>query len=275
VPKAAGRKRANKTGSREPIECIAGEQFYELTAVSIPEFGFINLYGTDVTAARQVARAKEETERLLLNILPPPIADRLRAGERVIADRFEDATLLIADIVGFTELSSRLSADQLVELLNDIFSVCDVLVERHRLEKVKTIGDAYMVIGGVPMATPDHLERVAEFALDMAAAVGEFSRSGAGQVSFRIGINRGPVVAGVICSKRTIYDVWGDTVNLASRMESLSEPGRIQVTAPVHDRLAGRYTFEPRGNIEVKGKGMMPTWFLTGRAQGALVRPPR
>ena len=264
-----------ETGSREPIECIAGEQFYELTAVSIPEFGFINLYGTDVTAARQVARAKEETERLLLNILPPPIADRLRAGERVIADRFEDATLLIADIVGFTELSSRLSADQLVELLNDIFSVCDVLVERHRLEKVKTIGDAYMVIGGVPMATPDHLERVAEFALDMAAAVGEFSRSGAGQVSFRIGINRGPVVAGVIGSKRTIYDVWGDTVNLASRMESLSEPGRIQVTAPVHDRLAGRYTFEPRGNIEVKGKGMMPTWFLTGRAQGALVRPPR
>jgi len=263
------------TGSREPIECIAGEQFYELTAVSIPEFGFINLYGTDVTAARQVARAKEETERLLLNILPPPIADRLRAGERVIADRFEDATLLIADIVGFTELSSRLSADQLVELLNDIFSVCDVLVDRHRLEKVKTIGDAYMVIGGVPMATPDHLERVAEFALDMAAAVGEFSRSGAGQVSFRIGINRGPVVAGVIGSKRTIYDVWGDTVNLASRMESLSEPGRIQVTAPVHDRLAGRYTFEPRGNIEVKGKGMMPTWFLTGRAQGALVRPPR
>jgi class 3 adenylate cyclase len=254
------------TGSREPIECVAGEQFYELTVVSIPEFGFINLYGTDVTAARQVARAKEETERLLLNILPPPIADRLRAGERVIADRFEDATLLIADIVGFTELSSRLSADQLVELLNDIFSVCDVLVERHRLEKVKTIGDAYMVIGGVPTATPDHLERVADFALDMAAAVEEFSRSGAGQVNFRIGINRGPVVAGVIGSKRTIYDVWGDTVNLASRMESLSQPGRIHVTASVRDHLAGRYTFEPRGNIEVKGKGLLPTWFLTGRA---------
>ncbi len=255
-----------EAGSREPIGCVAGEQFYELTAVLIPEFGFINLYGTDVTAARQVARAKEETERLLLNILPPPIADRLRSGERVIADRFEDASLLIADIVGFTELSSRLSADQLVELLNDIFSVCDVLVERHRLEKVKTIGDAYMVIGGVPMATPGHLERVADFALDMAAAVEEFRRGGAHQVSFRIGINRGPVVAGVIGTKRTIYDVWGDTVNLASRMESLSEPGRIQVTAPVHDRLAGRYSFEPRGKIEVKGKGLLPTWFLTGRA---------
>jgi class 3 adenylate cyclase len=251
--------------SREPIECVAGGQFYELTAVAIPEFGFINLYGTDVTAAREVARAKEETERLLLNILPPPIADRLRAGERVIADRFEDASLLIADIVGFTDLSSHMSADELVELLNDIFSVCDVLVERHRLEKVKTIGDAYMVIGGVPHASSDHLARVADFALDMAAAVEEFRSSGPRQVSFRIGINHGPVVAGVIGSKRTIYDVWGDAVNLASRMESLSEPGRIQVTAPVHDRLAGSYSFEPRGEIEVKGKGLLPTWFLTGR----------
>jgi class 3 adenylate cyclase len=252
-------------GSREPIECVAGDQFYELTAVAIPEFGFINLYGTDVTAARQVARAKEETERLLLNILPPPIANRLRAGERVIADRFDDASLLIADIVGFTELSSRLSADELVELLNDVFSVCDVLVERHGLEKVKTIGDAYMVIGGVPAASTDHLERVADFALDMAAAVEEFRRTDTRRLSFRIGINHGPIVAGVIGSKRTIYDVWGDTVNLASRMESLSEPGRIQVTQPVHDRLDGRYSFEPRGQIEVKGKGLMQTWFLAGR----------
>jgi class 3 adenylate cyclase len=253
-------------GSREPIECVAGDQFYEVTAVEIPEFGFINLYGTDVTAARQVARAKEETERLLLNILPPPIANRLRAGERVIADRFDDATLLIADIVGFTELSSRLSADALVEMLNDIFSVCDVLVERHRLEKVKTIGDAYMVVGGVPTASSDHLERVADFALDMAAAVAEFGRSGSGQVSFRMGMNHGPIVAGVIGRQRTIYDVWGDTVNLASRMESLSEPGRIQVTQPVYERLRARYELEPRGQIEVKGKGLMSTWFLTGRA---------
>lgn len=252
-------------GSREIIECVAGDQFYELTAVAIPEFGFINLYGTDVTAARQVARAKEETERLLLSILPPPIADRLRAGERVIADRFEDASLLIADIVGFTEISSRLSPDQLVELLNDVFSVCDVLVERHGLEKVKTIGDAYMVVGGVPTASPDHLQRLADFALDMAAAVGEFGRSGSGQVSFRIGINQGPVVAGVIGSKRTIYDVWGDTVNLASRMESLGEAGRIHVTPHVAERLRGAFDLAPRGVIDVKGKGPMTTWWLTGR----------
>jgi class 3 adenylate cyclase/PAS domain-containing protein len=256
-----------EAGSREPIECVAGEQFYELTAVAIPEFGFINLYGTDVTAARQVARAKEESERLLLSILPEPIANRLRAGERVIADRFEDASLLIADIVGFTELSSRMSAGELVELLNDIFSVCDVLVERRQLEKVKTIGDAYMVIGGVPTASDDHLERVADFALDMALAVKEMQTGMEHPIRVRIGINCGPVVAGVIGTKRTIYDVWGDTVNLASRMESLSEPGRIQVMPLVYERLKGSFTFEPRGEIEVKGKGPMTTWWLTGRME--------
>ena len=252
-------------GSREPIECVAGDQFYELTAVAIPEFGFINLYGTDVTAARQVARAKEETERLLLNILPPPIANRLRAGERVIADRFDDASLLMADIVGFTEMSSRLSADDLVEMLNDIFSVLDVIVARYELEKVKTIGDAYMVIGGVPVASPDHLERLAGFALDMALAVRERQSDGPGAVRMRIGINAGPVVAGVIGQQRTIYDVWGDTVNVASRMESLGEPGRIQVTPLVHERLKDVFEFERRGQIEVKGKGPMTTWWLTGR----------
>jgi class 3 adenylate cyclase len=252
-------------GSREPIECVAGDQFYELTAVEIPEFGFINLYGTDVTAARQVARAKEESERLLLNILPPPIANRLRAGERVIADRFEDASLLMGDIVGFTELSSRLSADELVEMLNDIFSVLDVVVDRYGLEKVKTIGDAYMVIGGVPEKSADHLERLADFALDMATVVREIQADRERPIRMRIGIHAGPVVAGVIGQKRTIYDVWGDTVNLSSRMESTGEPGRIQVTAQVYERLRGAFEFEPRGTIEVKGKGPMSTWFLTGR----------
>ena len=243
-------------GSRVPIECVAGELFYELTAVEIPEFGFINLYGTDVTAARQVARAKEETERLLLNILPPAIANRLRAGERIIADRFEDASLLMADIVGFTEMSSRLSADSLVELLNDLFSELDVIVARYELEKVKTIGDAYMVIGGVPEKRPDHLERLAGFALDMAATI---------RIPMRIGINAGPVVAGVIGQQRTIYDVWGDTVNVASRMESLGEAGRIQVTPLVAARLKGAFDLTPRGAIEVKGKGEMTTWWLDGR----------
>lgn len=254
-----------ESADRMPIELEAADRTFELLPVEVPEFDFINLYGTDVTAARQVERAKAETERLLLNILPPPIADRLRSGEKVIADRFDDATLLIADIVGFTEMSSGMSADQVVELLNDIFSVCDALVDRHGLEKVKTIGDAYMVVGGVPVAQADHVQRVADFALDMAAAVDGLQEGRSRRVDFRIGINRGPVVAGVIGSKRTIYDVWGDTVNTASRMEMLGEPGRIHVTDEVHDRLADSYEFESRGQIEVKGKGALPTWFLLGR----------
>jgi len=248
-----------------PLEVLAGQRTYEILPVLVSEFGFINVYGTDVTAAREVARAREETERLLLNILPPPIADRLRAGERVIADRFEDATLLIADIVGFTEMSSHLSPDELVELLNDIFSVCDVLVERHGLEKVKTIGDAYMVVGGVPVPMPEHVERVADFALDMATAVDGLQEGHTQRVSFRIGISRGPVVAGVIGTKRTIYDVWGDTVNMASRMEMLGAPGRIHVSDEVRQRLGDGYLFESRGLIEVKGKGALPTWFLLDR----------
>ena len=252
-------------GTLTPIECPAGELVYDLLPVLIAEFEFVNIYGTDVTAARQVAKAKEETERLLLNILPPPIVDRLRGGERVIADRFEDSALLIADIVGFTQLSSALSAEELVDLLNEVFSALDRLVERNGLEKVKTIGDAYMVIGGVPVEATDHVERVAEFALGMAATIENLPLVQSHPILFRIGIDCGPIVAGVIGTKRTIYDVWGDTVNMASRMESLGVAGRIQVTPAVRDRLRDRYAFEERGTIEVKGKGQMPTYFLLGR----------
>jgi class 3 adenylate cyclase len=261
-----GRLRAAMANpSAGPLELTAGSLTYELWPVDVPEFGFINVYGTDVTAARQIAELNRENERLLLNILPPAIADRLRAGERIIADRFEDSTLLIADIVGFTGLSSELSADQLVELLNEIFSVCDVLIERHGLEKVKTIGDAYWVIGGVPVAVDDHVERVANFALDMATSIDVLQAGRPRQVSFRIGIDRGPLVAGVIGTKRTIYDIWGDTVNLASRMESHGVPGRIHVSHAVYERLRDRYHFESRGLIEIKGKGPLPTYFLLGR----------
>jgi class 3 adenylate cyclase len=251
-----------ESGRLSPIECLAGEEIFELLPVLIPEFDFVNVYGTDVTAAREVARAKDETERLLLNILPPPIADRLRRGERVIADRFEDSTLLIADIVGFTEMSSELSANQIVELLNEIFSSLDVLVDRYELEKVKTIGDAYMVIGGVPLAIDDHVGRVAEFALDLSETVATLQGWLGQKVSCRIGVNCGPVVAGVIGQKRTIYDVWGDTVNVASRMEALGAPGRVHVSPAVHERLRDRFEFEERGTIDVKGKGPMPTYFL-------------
>ncbi|MDP8905126.1 MAG: adenylate/guanylate cyclase domain-containing protein [Chloroflexota bacterium] len=249
----------------EPIEIVAADLVYELKPVTIYEFGFINLYGTDVTAARQLAAAHRENQRLLLNILPPAIAERLLRGDRVIADRFDEVTLLFADIVDFTILSSGLSAIEVVGLLNDVFNVSDRLADEHGLEKIKTIGDAYMVVGGLPEQVPDHAERVA----DMALALGdELSRLAAGEgqvLSLRMGIHLGPAVAGVIGTRKFIYDVWGDTVNTASRMESHGVPGRVQVTEPVFRRLAGAYRFERRGVIDVKGKGPMETWFLLGR----------
>jgi adenylate cyclase len=232
----------------------------------VPEFNFINLYGTDITAARQIERANRENRALLLNILPEPIADRLRAGEKVIADRFDDLTLMFADIVDFTVLSSRMGATEVVDLLNQVFSRFDDLVDTYRLEKIKTIGDAYMVVGGLAEDPEDHTVRVAQMALDLSsAAAGIDTRKGAG-IQVRIGIHRGPAVAGVIGIKKFIYDVWGDTVNTASRMESHSAPGRIQISEAVMERLAGRFAFEPRGLIDVKGKGLMPTWFLLGPA---------
>jgi adenylate cyclase len=248
------------------LEVRAGELVYELLPVDVPEFGFTNLYGTDVTAARQLAAAHAMNQRLLLNILPAPIAQRLLNGERVIADRFDDVTLLFADIVDFTGMSSRMSANELVEFLNEVFSLSDQLADKFGLEKIKTVGDAYMVVGGLPDITADHTERVADMALALAAELRRMDRAAAATISARMGIHRGPAVAGVIGTRKFIYDVWGDTVNTASRMESHGVPDRIQVTAPVRERLAGRYLFEERGTIEVKGKGPMQTWFLLGRA---------
>lgn len=261
---AAEIERRVRTGSRERLEVGAGDRLFELLVVSVYEFGFINLYGTDITAARAVEIAHRENERLLLNILPEPIAARLRAGERVIADRVDEATLLFADIVGFTVLSSRMSPTDVVSLLNDVFSLFDRLVDRYDLEKIKTIGDAYMVVGGLPGQPDHHVERVAAMAIDLCEEVGRVG--GRPELQFRVGIHTGPLIAGVIGVKKFIYDVWGDTVNVASRMESHSIPGRIQVTAAVRDRLAGSFTFEERGIIDVRGKGPMPTWFLVGRA---------
>lgn len=241
---------------------------YALLPVDVPEFGFINVYGTDVTAVKERERLAKENERLLLNVLPGPVADRLRAGEAIIADRFDDVTLLFADIVEFTRLSSSLSPQELVRVLNDVFTVFDSLVDRYGLEKVKTIGDAYMVVGGMQDRSDDHPARVAAMALDLAACVGGIPAAVRLGVTFRIGIHVGPVVAGVIGTKKFIYDVWGDTVNLASRMESLGIPGRIQVTHPVMERLNGAFDFEARGLIDVKGKGPTPTYFLIGGPTG-------
>ncbi len=208
---------------------------------------------------------QEQSERLLLNILPEEIANRLKRGDSTIADTFANATVLFADIVGFTKLSARVSPTELVSLLNEIFSTFDQLAETHGLEKIKTIGDAYMVVGGLPTPRSDHADAIAEMALDMLDAISDFSDTHNQDVSIRIGINSGPVVAGVIGIKKFIYDLWGDTVNTASRMESHGKPGCIQVTSTTYELLQEKYIFESRGAINIKGKGLMNTYLLQCR----------
>jgi class 3 adenylate cyclase len=255
-------------GSDSPsvIEVTAGDRIYELLVASVFEFESINLYGTDVTAARQVQEANRLNESLLLNILPPSIAQRLREGEGVIADRFDEMTVLFADVVDFTPLSARRSATEVVGLLNSVFSAFDGLVERYALEKIKTVGDAYMVAGGLsPDGPADDAERVADMALEMIEAVDRVGAELGEPLAIRVGLHTGPAVAGVIGIKKFIYDVWGDTVNTASRMESHGVPGRVQVTDTTYRRLRSTHDFEPRGTIDVKGKGSIETYLLVGR----------
>ena len=256
---------AAREGKRRSVVVRSVDRDYALLAVDVPEFEFTNVYGTDITAQLQIEALNQQNVQLLLNILPEPIADRLRAGEALIADRHEDVSLLFADIVGFTDMSSTMDASELVRLLNEVFSVFDALVDASGLEKVKTIGDAYMIVGGMPIWQPDHLDRMAGLALDIAEAVGDNDAAARLGVRFRIGINTGPVVAGVIGTRRWIYDVWGDTVNVASRMESTGIAGRVQVTPAVEERLRGRFRLQSRGEIDIKGKGPMETFFLVGR----------
>lgn len=248
------------------VDVVSGDRRYRLLPVDVPEFGFVNVYGTDVTAAHELEEAYRENQRLLLNILPEPVADRLRRGERPIADRFDDVSLLFADIVGFTTLSGGMGADELVSVLNEVFSVFDALVDSADLEKVKTIGDAYMVVGGMQRGGTDHLERLARMALRLNDRLEAIEAARNLGIQFRVGIHCGPVVAGVIGTHKFIYDIWGDTVNIASRMESTGVPRRIQVTADVEARLRGRFAFEARGLVDVRGKGLMPTFFLVGDA---------
>jgi class 3 adenylate cyclase len=220
------------------------------------------------TIAGQIAaldREKQRSEELLLNVLPPAIAERLKTSSASIADGFAEVSVLFADIVGFTPMSERVSPAELVERLNAVFSSFDDLADKLRLEKIKTIGDAYMVAGGLNLERHDHAEALAEMALAMQRRMAGFSDSFGERLSLRIGIHTGPAVAGVIGKKKFTYDVWGDTVNTASRMESHGEPGTIQVTEIVQTRLESKYAFLPRGEIEVKGKGRMRTFYLTGR----------
>lgn len=223
----------------------------------------------DITARKLAEEAlryqQAQTERLLLNILPKPIAERLKLEESTIADSFESVTILFADLVGFTELSNNIHPVDLVELLNKIFSSFDALTDRHGLEKIKTIGDAYMVVGGLPAQKEDHAEAVAEMALDMQREIDRFNAESGKSVHLRVGINTGPVVAGVIGTKKFIYDLWGDAVNTASRMESHGIAGKVHVSSATYKLLKDKYLFQKRGRIPVKGKGEMITYFLVGK----------
>lgn len=215
-----------------------------------------------VKTEAQLDEEYDKSERLLLNVLPAPVAARLKANERVISDRLPDASILFADLVGFTRFAERLDPDDLVRLLNQYFSAFDELADRFGLEKIKTIGDAYMVAAGVPMPMPDHAICMAAFAIELRSVLHALNRSTGNTLQVRIGIHCGPVAAGVIGTRKFAYDLWGDTVNVASRMESLGEPDRIQVTRSFRDACEGRYRFTERGEVDVKGKGAMHTFFL-------------
>jgi class 3 adenylate cyclase len=208
---------------------------------------------------------RDRAERLLLNVLPEEVANRLKGGQVTIADSFPEVTVLFADIVDFTSLSARISPEQLVHMLNKVFSAFDQLAEKYHLEKIKTIGDAYMLVSGLNDPNPNQVAAVADMALGMQMELSKLSEVTGIDLKVRIGIDTGPVVAGVIGTKKFIYDLWGDTVNTASRMESQGLAGRIQVTQRSYERLQNKYEFEKRGLISIKGKGEMMTYLLVGQ----------
>jgi guanylate cyclase len=207
---------------------------------------------------------QEQAEDLLLNILPRSIAERLKESTATIADQFDAATILFADVVDFTRLSERLAPGEVVGILDHLFTHFDVLADAYGLEKIKTIGDCYMVAAGVPTPRPDHARAMALMALDMRDAMRSSDEVGHLGLELRIGINSGPVVAGVIGRKRFLYDLWGDAVNTASRMESQGAPGQIQVTRATYELLTDDFAFEHHGTVDVKGKGELETWYLLG-----------
>ncbi|MBD1912611.1 adenylate/guanylate cyclase domain-containing protein [Leptolyngbya sp. FACHB-16] len=241
--------------------------FWFCSICNISVFLYERLQRAEFRALKELEAEREKSERLLLNILPEAVAQQLKQDQRTIAEQFSEVSVLFADIVGFTEMSAGRPPVEIVNLLNQIFSEFDFLAETHGLEKIKTIGDSYMVVGGLPIERADHLEAIADMALDMQQAIVRFSEITDRPFQMRIGINSGPVVAGVIGVKKFIYDLWGDTVNTASRMEAYSVPGGIQVTESVYQRLKKRYDLEERGEISVKGKGSMRVYLLKGKTQ--------
>jgi guanylate cyclase len=232
-------------------------------------FALLASFAQQRNAALTALRAEQEkSETLLLNILPSSIAERLKAATQMIADHFDATTILFADVVDFTPLSERLPPAEVVGMLDQLFSRFDALVERHGLEKVKTVGDCYMAAAGVPNPRPDHARMAALLALDMRDVVANSAVAAWPGLELRIGINSGPAIGGVIGKKRFLYDLWGDAVNTASRMESHGTPGEIQMTRATYELLKGEFVCTLRGTIPIKGKGQMETWYLVGPRRG-------
>jgi guanylate cyclase len=243
-----------------PVDARSALAALNIAGVSLVAFTLLAVF------ARQRAEALQRVERLLLNILPDEIAERLKDEPGTLADHFEDVSVLFADVVDFTPLSSRLDPTELVEVLDALFTEFDRLADDHGVEKIKTIGDCYMVAAGVPSPRPDHAHALAEMALGMHECAARcLADHEARDLRLRIGISSGPVVAGVIGRRRFLYDLWGDTVNMASRMESHGVPGRVHITRATWERVRGDFRCERRGEVEVKGKGPVETWHLVGR----------
>lgn len=217
-----------------------------------------------IERTRELSAAQQRSDQLLHNVLPHPVVERLKRGDQAIAERYEEVTVLFADLVDFTRWSTLLQPEHVVEVLGQVFTEFDALTERHGLEKIKTIGDAYMVVAGVPSPRADHREVMATMALQMVEAIARLSRVLKTHLDVRVGLHSGPVVAGIIGTRKFAYDLWGDTVNMASRLEAHSAAGRIHVSESTWLALRERFTFESRGEIDMKSIGRVRTWFLTG-----------
>jgi adenylate cyclase len=254
------------------IPAWAQSMMFVVTIISACVMVFITVWYAlrDTQRAETVMEAEfQRSEALLANMLPGSIAERLKSADRnVIADKYDEASVLFADIVDFTQRASSTAPADLVQFLDRLYTAFDELVDKHGLEKIKVSGDSYMVVSGVPRARPDHAFALADFAIDMANVAAALDDPHGQAVPLRMGMACGPVVAGVVGSRRFFYDVWGDAVNVASRMEATDSVGRIQVPEGMYERLKHDFVLQERGRIEVKGKGVMRTWYLIGRRAG-------